>query len=116
VVQAITRRFGHTATHVGQVVQLVKHLRWQEWKPLTIPRGKSKEFNSRMSERFKPREEKGDGPFCRTFCCNNGTGSTSHPLRIEKAPDAVKKSGTITSAAENFLGINTPYRGRLTVP
>jgi hypothetical protein len=55
VVQAITRSFGHTATHVGQVVQLVKHLRWQEWKPLTIPRGKSKEFNSRMSERFKPR-------------------------------------------------------------
>jgi len=53
VIQAITRSFGHTAAHVGQIVQLAKHLRWQEWKTLTIPRGKSEEFNAKMSERFR---------------------------------------------------------------
>lgn len=55
VVQAITRSFGHTAGHVGQIVQLAKYLRWQEWKTLTIPRGKSEEFNAKMTERFRSR-------------------------------------------------------------
>jgi hypothetical protein len=55
IVQAITRSFGHTAGHVGQIVQLAKHLRWQEWKTLSIPRGKSEEFNAKMGERFRAR-------------------------------------------------------------
>ena len=53
VIQAITRSFGHTAAHVGQIVYVAKHLRWQDWKTLTVPRGKSKEFNAKMTERFK---------------------------------------------------------------
>jgi hypothetical protein len=53
VIQAISRSFGHTAGHVGQIVYVAKHLRWQDWKTLTVPRGKSKEFNAKMTERFK---------------------------------------------------------------
>ena len=55
VIQAISRSFGHTAAHVGQIVYVAKHLRWQEWKTLTVPRGKSNEFNAKMTERFGSR-------------------------------------------------------------
>lgn len=53
VIQAISRSFGHTAGHVGQIVYVAKHLRWQDWKTVTVPRGKSNEFNAKMTERFK---------------------------------------------------------------
>jgi Protein of unknown function (DUF1572) len=48
VVQALNRALAHYAYHLGQVVFLVKHLRSTAWKTLTVPRGKSEEFN-RMS-------------------------------------------------------------------
>jgi uncharacterized protein DUF1572 len=45
VLQAINRQIAHYAYHVGQIVFLAKHLRSREWKSLSIPRGKSEEFN-----------------------------------------------------------------------
>jgi hypothetical protein len=45
VLQAINRQIAHYAYHVGQIVFLAKHLRSSEWKSLSIPRGKSEEFN-----------------------------------------------------------------------
>ncbi len=48
VVQAINRQLTHYAGHVGQIVFLAKHLRAGEWKSLSIPRGKSAEFNAAM--------------------------------------------------------------------
>jgi hypothetical protein len=48
VVQALNRALAHYASHLGQIVFLAKHLRSNEWKTLTVPRGKSEEFN-RMS-------------------------------------------------------------------
>ena len=48
VVQALNRAMAHYATHLGQIVFLAKHFRSNEWKTLTVPRGKSEEFN-RMS-------------------------------------------------------------------
>lgn len=48
VVQALNRALAHYAFHLGQVVFLAKHLRSNEWKTLSVPRGKSEEFN-RMS-------------------------------------------------------------------
>lgn len=48
VVQALNRALTHYAFHLGQVIFLAKHLRSTEWKTLTVPRGKSEEFN-RMS-------------------------------------------------------------------
>jgi len=47
VLQAINRQIAHYAQHIGQIVFLAKHLRSSEWKTLSIPRGKSEEFNSK---------------------------------------------------------------------
>jgi len=46
VLQAINRQVAHYAYHVGQIVFLAKHLRAGEWRSLSIPRGKSEEFNA----------------------------------------------------------------------
>src|SRR5574341_1408475 len=53
VVQAISRQLGHYAMHVGQIVFLAKHLKSAEWKTLSVPRGKSEQFNRLMIERLK---------------------------------------------------------------
>src|SRR5215472_13418972 len=49
VVQAIGRQIAHYAYHVGQIVYIAKHYSADHWKALTIPRGKSSDFNSRVS-------------------------------------------------------------------
>jgi hypothetical protein len=46
VLQAINRQVAHYAQHTGQIVFLAKHLRSSDWKTLSVPRGKSKEFNA----------------------------------------------------------------------
>lgn len=45
VVQALNRSMTHTASHVGQIVWLAKHLRSSTWQTLSIPRGQSEQFN-----------------------------------------------------------------------
>jgi hypothetical protein len=45
VLQALNRALAHYAFHIGQIVFLAKHLRSHEWKTLSVPRGKSEEFN-----------------------------------------------------------------------
>ena len=45
---AIERQIAHYAYHVGQIVFLAKHFLSSEWKSLSIPRGKSNEFNARV--------------------------------------------------------------------
>lgn len=61
VLQAINRQIAHYAQHIGQIVFLAKHLRANEWKTLSIPRGKSEEFKQKKAtsdkfERGVPRE------------------------------------------------------------
>lgn len=46
VLQAIHRQVAHYAQHIGQIVFLAKYLRGRQWKTLSIPRGKSEEFNA----------------------------------------------------------------------
>ena len=54
VIQAIQRSLAHIAYHVGQIVYLGKHIRKGEWKSLSIPKGKSAEFNvQKVGERVK---------------------------------------------------------------
>jgi Protein of unknown function (DUF1572) len=48
VMQAINRQVAHYSYHCGQIVLLSKHLRQGEWKTLSVPRGKSQEFNRRV--------------------------------------------------------------------
>jgi hypothetical protein len=56
VVQAINRQLTHYACHVGQIVFLAKHLRSTDWQSLSIPRGKSAEFNPGNSRTQPPKE------------------------------------------------------------
>ena len=44
--QAINRQIAHYAQHTGQIVFLSKHLRSNEWKTLSIPRGKSEDYKT----------------------------------------------------------------------
>lgn len=48
VMQAINRQLTHYAYHVGQIVSLAKHFAGSKWKSLSIPKGKSKEFEVSM--------------------------------------------------------------------
>jgi len=48
VMQAINRQIGHYAYHCGQIVFAAKHFRHDDWKALTVPRGKSTDFNQKV--------------------------------------------------------------------
>jgi hypothetical protein len=48
VTQAINRQIGHYSYHCGQIVLLAKHFQHANWKSLTVPRGKSADFNQRV--------------------------------------------------------------------
>jgi uncharacterized protein DUF1572 len=54
VIQAINRQLTHYAYHVGQIVLLAKHFAAGRWRSLSIPRGKSEEFNTAMHARSTP--------------------------------------------------------------
>jgi hypothetical protein len=49
VMQAINRQVAHYAYHIGQIVFIAKHLTSSRWASLSIPRGKSAEFNTRVA-------------------------------------------------------------------
>ena len=53
VLQAVNRQVAHYAYHVGQIVFLAKHFRSSEWTSLSVPRGRSEEFNARMAQKQK---------------------------------------------------------------
>jgi Protein of unknown function (DUF1572) len=50
VVDAINRQLAHYGYHVGQIVYLGRWIRGDEWKSLSIPKNKSKEFNQQMQQ------------------------------------------------------------------
>jgi hypothetical protein len=56
ILQAMNRSLMHTAYHIGQILYLGKHLRGAQWKTLSIPRGKSAEYNATRVEdrKIKP--------------------------------------------------------------
>jgi Protein of unknown function (DUF1572) len=49
VMQAINRQIAHYAYHVGQIVYLAKHFAGDNWRALTIPKGKSADFNTQVA-------------------------------------------------------------------
>ncbi len=49
VMQAVNRQIAHYASHIGQIVLLAKHFQSANWKSLSVPRGKSAEFNQRVA-------------------------------------------------------------------
>ena len=54
--KAINRAAMHTASHIGQIQFLAKHLRSADWETLSIPKNKSAEFNNWLTEK----EDKGN--------------------------------------------------------
>ncbi len=56
VVEAINRQLAHYAYHIGQIVYIARMIRGDAWKSLTIPKGKSREFNR---EKFARGRHKG---------------------------------------------------------
>ena len=55
VTRAALRSLAHTASHVGQIVLLAKHVSADRWRSLSIPRGQSEQVNEAMRERFSTR-------------------------------------------------------------
>ena len=53
VICALNRQLAHCANHVGQIVLLSKCLAGATWQSLSIPRGKSDEFNAEMRRRWE---------------------------------------------------------------
>jgi hypothetical protein len=51
VMQAINRQIAHYAYHCGQIVLLAKHFQHAQWTSLTVPKGKSEEFNAKVDAR-----------------------------------------------------------------
>ena len=49
VMQAINRQLAHYAYHSGQIVLLAKHMQHDTWEPLSVPRGRSAEFNRKVA-------------------------------------------------------------------
>lgn len=45
IIEAINRQLAHYSYHIGQIVYIGKMIKGSEWKSLTIPKGKSTEFN-----------------------------------------------------------------------
>ena len=50
IVEAFNRQLSHYAYHIGQIVLLAKHFKSSEWRTLSIPKNRSAEFNTFLSE------------------------------------------------------------------
>lgn len=48
IFKALVRQLAHYAGHTYQILAIGKHLKGRDWKTLSVPRGKSEEFNQRM--------------------------------------------------------------------
>ena len=51
---ALVRSVTHASYHIGQIVLLAKAYRKEEWQSLSIPRGKSEDFNQKAIANDKP--------------------------------------------------------------
>jgi hypothetical protein len=55
IVGAINRQFAHYSYHIGQIVYIGRMIKGDAWKSLTIPKGKSGEFNKAKFSKGKHR-------------------------------------------------------------
>jgi uncharacterized damage-inducible protein DinB len=49
VIESLNRSLTHLIYHIGQIVFLAKYIKKDNWKTLSIPKGKSEEFNKKMA-------------------------------------------------------------------
>ncbi|HEX5413178.1 MAG TPA: DUF1572 family protein [Terriglobia bacterium] len=50
VMQAINRQIAHYCSHIGQIIFLAKHFAGDQWKAVSVPRGKSAEFTAKVAK------------------------------------------------------------------
>lgn len=55
IVEAVNRQLTHYAYHIGQITFLAKHFRAHNWQTLSVPRGRSSQFNQYLADQ----QEKG---------------------------------------------------------
>ena len=53
IVAAVNRQLAHYAYHIGQLVYVGRMMKGGDWKSLSIPKGKSADFNSEKFSRGK---------------------------------------------------------------
>ena len=46
IIEALNRQLAHYAYHIGQIVYVARMLKGDDWKSLSIPKGKSEAFNA----------------------------------------------------------------------
>ncbi len=51
VPEALVRSLAHISYHIGQIVYIAKCIKGEEWKTLSIPKGKSEEFNRKVKKK-----------------------------------------------------------------
>ncbi len=51
VIQALERGLSHAAYHTGQIVQLARHFKGDDWQTLSVPKGGSEAYLRRMLEK-----------------------------------------------------------------
>lgn len=56
VIEAINRQLAHYSYHIGQIVFLGKMLQNEQWKSLSIPKGKSTNYNQEKFAKPKRKE------------------------------------------------------------
>lgn len=57
VMQAINRQMAHYSYHLGQIAYLARHFAGENWKSLTIPKNKSKDFNADVASDKKSQRQ-----------------------------------------------------------
>ena len=56
IIEAVNRQMMHYAYHIGQIVYVGRMIKGENWQSLSIPKGKSKEFNA---DKFSQGKHKG---------------------------------------------------------
>ena len=53
IIEAINRQLAHYSYHIGQIVYVGRIVKGSDWKSLSIPKGKSSEFNKKKFSKGK---------------------------------------------------------------
>jgi len=53
IMEAVNRQLAHYSNHIGQIVYIGRMLKGKNWKSLSIPKGKSSEFNTQKFSKGK---------------------------------------------------------------
>ena len=48
VIEALNRQATHYSYHIGQIILIAKQIKKENWKTLSVAKGKTKEFNRKM--------------------------------------------------------------------